>query len=91
MFLLQECSLPFLTNYRKREDMWTLGPSFWSGYNGNKNDGVAILIGNSHILVKGSTVVKDGWAILVNLTVLDKDFKILNVYEHTGKNERYEL
>ncbi|KAL0150099.1 hypothetical protein M9458_054526 [Cirrhinus mrigala] len=71
--------------------MWTLGPSIWSGSNGNKNDGVAILIGNPHILVKGNTVIKDGRAILVNLTVLDKDFNILNVYGYTGKNERYEL
>lgn len=91
VFLLQECSLPFLKSYRKWEEMWTLGPSIWSGSNDNKNDGVAILIGNPHILVKGSTVVRDGRAILVNLTVLDKDFNILNVYGYTGKNDRYEL
>ncbi|XP_077060974.1 uncharacterized protein LOC143713527 [Siphateles boraxobius] len=91
VFLLQECGLPFLTNYRKWEEIWTPGLSIWSGSNFNKNDGVAILVKNPHVLVKGSTVVRDGRAILANLTFLGKDFNILNVYGFTGKNNRYEL
>jgi exonuclease III len=91
VFLLQECGLPFLTNYRKWEEIWTPGHSIWSGSNFNKNDGVAILIKNPNILVKGSTVVRDGRAILANLTFLGKDFNILNVYGFTDKNNRYEL
>jgi len=91
VFLLQECGLPFLSNYRKWEEIWTPGVSVWSGSNFNKNDGVAILIQNPNILVKGSTVVRDGRAILANLTFLGKDFNILNVYGFTDKNNRYEL
>lgn len=72
MFLLQECALPFLTQYRKWEDMWTSGPSIWSGSNFNRNDRVAILVKNPNILVKGSTVVKDGRALLVNMTFFRK-------------------
>lgn len=71
--------------------MWTQGPSIWSGSNFNRNDGLAILINNPHILVKGSTVVRDGRAILVKLTFLGQDFNVLNVYGFTEKNERYEL
>ncbi len=91
MFLLQECGLPFLLNYREWEELWTPRLSIWSGSNFNKNDGVAILINNPNILVKGSTVVRDGQALLANLTFLGKDFNILNVYGFTEKNERYEL
>ncbi len=50
-------------NYRELEEL-----SIWSGSNFNKNDGVAILINNLNILVKGSTVVRDGRALLANLT-----------------------
>ncbi len=91
MFLLQECGLPFLLNYREWEELWTPRLSIWSGSNFNKNDGVAILINNPNILVKGSTVVRDGRALLANLTFLGKDFNILNVYGFTDKKERYEL
>nr|BAC82621.1 pol-like protein [Danio rerio] len=91
VFLLQECALPFISNYRKWEDVWTPGPSLWSGSNQNKNDGVAILIKNPNILVKGTTVVRDGRAFLVTLTFLGRDFNVLNIYGHTDKNERYEL
>jgi len=91
MFLLQECALPFLTQYRKWEEMWTSGPSIWSGSNFNRNDGVAILIKNPNILVKGSTVVRDGRALLANMTFLGRDFKVCNVYGFTEINERYEL
>ena len=63
VFLLQECGLPFQPQYRKWEDMWP-HPSILSGPNFNKNDGVAILINNSRVLLKGSTVVRDGRAFL---------------------------
>ncbi|XP_052397071.1 uncharacterized protein LOC127944814 isoform X19 [Carassius gibelio] len=39
------------------EELWSAGASIWSGSNFNKNDGVAVLINNPNILVKGSTVV----------------------------------
>ena len=86
IFLLQECSLPFLKEYTRWEQMWTPGPSIWSGSNFNRADGVGILIKNSHILVKGSTVVRPGRALLTHLTFLDRDFNILNVYGFTDKN-----
>ena len=44
IFLLQECSLPFLKEYTRWEQMWTPGPSIWSGSNFNRADGVGILI-----------------------------------------------
>ncbi len=91
LFLLQECGLSFLLNYREWGELWTPGLSIWSGSNFNKNDGVAVLINNPNILVKGSTVVREGRALLVNLTFLDQDFNVLNVYGFTEKNERYEL
>lgn len=91
LFLLQECSLPFLTRYKKMEELWSSGASIWSGSNFNKNYGVAVLINNPNILVKGSTVVRQGRVLLVNLTFLDRDFNVLNVYGFTEKNERYEL
>ena len=71
--------------------MWTPGPSIWSGSNFNRADGVGILIKNSHILVKGSTVVRPGRALLTHLTFLDRDFNILNVYGFTDKKERLQL
>lgn len=73
------------------EELWSPGPSIWSGSNLNKNDGVAILIKNPNILVKGSTVVREGRALLANLNFLGIDFNVLNVYGFTGKNDRYEL
>ncbi|XP_073780380.1 transposon TX1 uncharacterized 149 kDa protein [Danio rerio] len=91
VLLIQECALPFLTKYTKWERLWTQGPSIWSGSNFNKNDGVAVLINNPHILVKGSTVIRDGRAILVNLSFLDRDINVLNVYGFNDKNDRYEL
>lgn len=90
VFLIQECSLPFLTHYRQWEELWP-HTSLWSGSNQNKNDGVAILIKNPQILVKGSTVVRDGRALLVHLTFMGKDFNILNTYGFNDKNDRYDL
>ncbi|XP_047659653.1 uncharacterized protein LOC125139491 [Tachysurus fulvidraco] len=66
-------------------------PSLWSGSNFNRSDGVAILIKNPHILVKGSTVVRAGRALIANLTFLGSDFNVLNIYGFTDKNSRYEL
>ncbi len=36
-------------------------------------------------------MVRQGQALLVNLTFLDRDFNVLNVYGFAEKNERYEL
>lgn len=91
VFLLQECSLPFLKNYREWEEKWPHGPSIWSGSNENKADGVAILIKNPLVLVKGSTVVRDGRALLAHLTYMGKDFNLLNIYGFNDKNDRYDL
>ena len=91
VFILQECSLPFLKSYREWEDKWPVGPSIWSGSNENRADGVAILIKNPHILVKGSTVVRPGRALLTHLTYLGRDFNILNVYGFNDKNSRYDF
>ena len=43
----------------KWEQMWSHGPSVWSGSNNNKNDGVAVLIKNPHVLVKGRTIIEN--------------------------------
>jgi len=91
LFLLQECALPFLKNYKKWEDKWLQGPSLWSGSNQNKADGVAILIKNKQILVKGSTILRDGRALLASMTFLGRDFNVLNFYGNTEKNDRYSL
>lgn len=90
VFLLQECALPFLKQYREWEEKWP-HISIWSGSNENKNDGVAILIKNPSILVKGSTVVTDGRALLAHLTFMGKDFNLLNIYGFNNKNDRYDL
>ena len=91
VLLLQECALPYMKTYRDWEQRWAAGPSLWSGSHYNRADGVAILIKNPNILVKGSTVVRDGRALLANLTFLGKDFNVLNVYGFNGKQDRYEL
>lgn len=91
MFLLQECALPFQQSYKQWEDIWPHGPSFWSGSNLNKSDGVALLIKNPQILVKGSTVIRDGRILLALLSFLGKDFKVVNIYGHSEKNDRYDL
>ena len=75
VFLIQECALPFLKHCRKWEDKWPQ-KSLWSGSNENKNDGVAILIKNPAILVKGSMVVRDGRALLAHLTFMGRDFNL---------------
>lgn len=91
VLILQECSLPFLKSYREWEDKWPVGPSTWSGSNENRADGVAILIKNPHILVKGSTVVRPGRALLIHLTYLGRDFNLLNVYGFNDKHSRYDF
>ena len=91
VFLLQECALPFLKSYREWEESWPAGPSIWSGSNYNRADGVAILIRNPHILVKGSTVVRDGRALLAHLTYLGRDFNLLNVYGFNDRTARLSL
>lgn len=90
VILIQECAIPFLKAYTQWQDMWPQ-PSIWSGSNENKNDGVAILIQNPLVLVKGSTVVREGRALLVNLTFMGKDFNLLNIYGFNDKHERYDL
>ena len=91
VILLQECGLPFKNSYFKWEQMWSHGPSYWSGSNENKNDGVAVLIKNPHVLVKGCTAFRNGRVLLLNLTFLGKDFKVINVYGFSSKNERCDL
>lgn len=91
ILLLQECALPFMPNYKRWEEQWPHLPSVWSGSNFNRADGVAILIKNPHLLVKGSTVVRDGRALLINLSFLGCDFNVLNIYGFTDKNDRYDL
>uniref|UniRef100_A0A8C7IU91 Reverse transcriptase domain-containing protein n=1 Tax=Oncorhynchus kisutch TaxID=8019 RepID=A0A8C7IU91_ONCKI len=91
VFLLQECGLPFLSSYRKWEDKWQHGPSIWSGSNFNKNDGVAILIKTPQVVVKGSTVVVGGRALLANCTFMGRDFNVLNVYGFNDKHDRCTL
>lgn len=91
MFLLQECAIPFLKNYNKWAEEWPHGPSMWSGSNSNKADGVALLVKNPHVLVKGSTVVRDGRILLIKASFLGREFKVLNIYGHTEKNDRYDL
>lgn len=80
---------PFLKDYNKSEDKWQQGPSLWSGSNQNKADGVAILIKSTQILVKGSTMLRDGRSLLANLTFLGRDFNVLNFFGNTEKNDRY--
>ncbi|KAG1925665.1 zinc finger CCHC domain-containing protein [Pimephales promelas] len=92
--LEQECALPFLKNYKKWEDKWLQGmaASIWSGSNQNKADGVAILIKNTQILVKGSTILRDdplaaaqvGVAFAGSPASLRHRFLALNVACHTG-------
>ena len=91
VILLQECGLPFKNSYFKWEQMWSHGPSYWSGSNENKNDGVAVLINNPHVLVKGCTAFRNGRVLLLNLTFLGKDFKVINVYGFSDKHERFTL
>lgn len=90
LLLIQECGIPFLKMYTQWQDMWP-HPSIWSGSNENKNDGVAILIKKKQILVKGSTVVREGRALLANLTFMGKDFNLLNIYGFNDKHERHDL
>ncbi|XP_070771031.1 LOW QUALITY PROTEIN: uncharacterized protein [Enoplosus armatus] len=90
VFLIQECGLPFLNHYREWEELWPQ-TSMWSGSNANRNDGVAILIKNPLVLVKGSTVVRDGRALLAHLTFMGKDFNVLNIYGFNDRNDRYDL
>lgn len=90
VFLIQECGIPFLKQYRQWEEMWPQ-TSIWSGSNSNKNDGVAILIKNPQVVVKGSTVVRDGRALLAHLTFMGQHFNVLNIYGFNDKNDRYDL
>lgn len=49
IWLLQECALPFMKNYRKWEEQWPHSTSLWSGSNQNRADGVAVLIKNPEL------------------------------------------
>jgi len=91
ILLLQECALPFMENYRKWEEQWPHSTSIWSGSNHNRADGVAVLIKNPQLMVKGSTVVRDGRALLIHLSLLGYDFNILNIYGFIDKNDRNDL
>ena len=90
VFLIQECGIPFLNDYRTWVDAWP-HRSLWSGSNENRNDGVAILLNNPAIQVKGSTVVRDGRALLVNLSFYGKSFNLLNIYGYNTKQDRDDL
>ena len=87
-FQLQECNL---LNYREWEAKWPLGQSIWSGSNHSKADGVAILIKNPLVVVRGSTVVRGGWAGLAHLTYMVQDLNLLNIYGFNDKNDRCDL
>ena len=71
--------------------MWQNGPSIWSGSNFNKNDGAAILIKTPQVVVKGSTVVVGGRALLANCTFMGRDFNVLNVYGFNDQHDRCTL
>lgn len=91
VFMLQECGFPFKENYSDMEKKWKYGPSFWSGSDENKSDGVAILIKNRNLVVKGSTVVKSGRLLKVDICYMGKDCVFVNVYASPNVHERTEL
>lgn len=88
---LQECCLPFRSNYAEWERQWTGGPSFWSGDCGNRNSGVAVLIRNRGILVRHTEVLQDGRALGISFSFAGDLFYLVNVYASPNKQERCDL
>jgi len=79
VFLIQECGLPCL-----KDELWP-HVSIWSGSSQSGDDDVAISIEGLHVLVRGSTVVRDGRALLAHLSLEGQDFNFLGIYGFNGK------
>jgi len=89
--LLQECNIPFKSNYKYLEDRWAHGPSVWSGDNKNRSSGVAILFkGNDLKIVKTQEIV-NGRLIYVDVKLDNICFRVINVYCPTDLQSRKEV
>lgn len=91
VFFLQEYGIGYGKDYGGMEELWVHGESVWSGMNENRNAGVAILFKNRKCIIKETTVIQDGRALMVNVVCNGKELKLVNVYAPTEKNERYDL
>lgn len=91
IFLLQECGVEFKLQYEELENDWKYGQSVWSGENGVKNSGVGILIKNKSVEIISVTYIEPGRAILIKVSFMGKDIKIINIYGSVRKNERCDL
>uniref|UniRef100_A0A672QI54 Endonuclease/exonuclease/phosphatase domain-containing protein n=1 Tax=Sinocyclocheilus grahami TaxID=75366 RepID=A0A672QI54_SINGR len=78
--LLQECNIPYKSNYRPFQDRWKYGHSIWSGDNKNKSSGVVILFR-----------VVSGRLLYVDVKLNGIAFRIINVYCPPDLQERKEI
>lgn len=89
--LLQECNIPFKSDYKYLKNRWTYGQSMWSGDNNNRSSGVAILFkGNALKILKTQEVV-NGRLIYADVKLDNICFRVINVYCPTDLQSRKEV
>lgn len=90
VFFLQECAVPHMSNYETFAKDWTHGPSVWSGSNGNKNAGVAILFKGPAKIHHIQELVP-GRVLFVSVSIDGIKWDLLNVYAPPDTKDRIEL
>lgn len=88
LFLLQECSLPFMDNYAKFQKIWQYGQSFWSGDNLNRSTGVVVLQNNRTLHIESVEKIMDGRMLLIDIENNGCKMRLINVYGPTDLQER---
>lgn len=89
--LLQECNIPYKSNYRPFQDRWKCGHSIWSGDNKNKSSGVVILFRGWHFEIQQVQDVVNGRLLYVDVKLNGIAFRIINVYCPPDLQERKEI
>uniref|UniRef100_A0A672RJ08 Endonuclease/exonuclease/phosphatase domain-containing protein n=1 Tax=Sinocyclocheilus grahami TaxID=75366 RepID=A0A672RJ08_SINGR len=89
--LLQECNIPYKSNYRPFQDRWKYGHSIWSGDNKNKSSGVVILFRGWYFEIQQVQEVVSGRLLYVDVKLNGIGFRIINVYCPTDLQEWKEI
>jgi exonuclease III len=89
--LLQECNLPYKSNYRSFQDKWKYGYSLWSGDNKNRSSGVGILFGGRQFEIQQVRELVNGRLLYVDVRLNGILLRIINVYCPPDLQERKEI
>ncbi len=91
IFLLQECNIPYRSNYKSFEDRWSHGQSVWSGDNKNRSSGVAVLLNGPDFNIQRVQHIIHGRLLCVDVTWNNVKLRIVNVYCPPDLQERLQI